>query len=114
MKNKDDFDVFLENELKRTTQLFGDDGFKQNILDRLPLHISQNRSRNLIIYISSVLSCLFFFLIIDINIIRNFIIEFYDFINESIIPSIESILFISIICFVFYIIPKIEFRNGIS
>jgi hypothetical protein len=114
MKNKDDFDVFIENELKKSTQLFSDDGFKQNVLDRLPSHKNQNPSRNLIIYISGILSCLLFSLIIDPNIIRNFIFEFYDFINKLIIPSAESIIFISLFVFVFYIIPKIEFRSGVT
>ena len=114
MKNKDDFDIFLENELKKSTEVFSDDEFKQKVLDSLPVYINRNRSRNLIIYISGILSCLLFFLIIDLNIIGNSIIEFYNFINESIIPSPGTIIFISMFCFILYIIPKVEYSNGVS
>lgn len=114
MKNRDDFDIFLENELKKTTLVFSDDVFKQKVLDNLPEFINRNRSRNLIIYLSGILSCLIFFLIIDLNMIGNSIIEFYSLINESIIPSLETIIFISMFCFILYVIPKIEYSNGVS
>ena len=114
MKEKDDFDIFLENELKKSTQVFCDDEFKQKVIDSLPVYINRNRSRNLIIYISGILSCLLFFLIIDLNMIGNSIIEFYSLINEATIPSLETIMFISMICFILYVIPKVEYSNGIS
>jgi len=114
MKNKDDFDIFLENELKKSTPVFSDDEFKQNVLDSLPVFINRNRSRNLIIYISGILSCLIFFLIIDLNMIWNFIIEFYNLINESIFPSFETIIFAFMFCFILYVIPKVEYSSGVS
>ena len=113
MKNKDDFDIFLENELKKSTMVFSDDEFKQKVLDSLPVFINRNRSRNLIIYTSGILSCLLFFLIIDLNMIGNSIINFYNLIDESIIPSLETIIFISMFCFILYVIPKDEYSYDV-
>jgi hypothetical protein len=114
MIEKDEFDVFLENELKKSTYGYHDDGFKQKVLERLPTNMNRNRSRNLIIYGFGILSCILFILIMDQNIVWNSIIEFSDLINETIPPSLETIIFASMICFILYIIPKVEYSNGVS
>ncbi|MBN2481812.1 MAG: hypothetical protein JXB19_08735 [Bacteroidales bacterium] len=114
MNKRDDFDIFLENELKKSIREFSDDEFKNKVLERIPAYVARNRSRNLIIYVSGILSCLLFFWIIDFNFIRDSIIELYSFINASMIPSVETLLFIAMICFIIYIIPKVEYSNGIA
>ncbi len=114
MRNKDGFDIFLEDQLKKSVREFSDDEFKKKLLDSLPTYVNRNRTRNLIIYVSGILSCLLFFWFIDFGIIRNSIIEIYNFICESMIPSIETILLIAMIIFILYVIPKVEYSSGIA
>lgn len=114
MSNKDGFDVFLEDQLKKSVREFSDDKFKQELLDSLPAYVNRNRKRNLIIYVSGILSCLLCFWFIDFSIVRNSIIEIYNFICESMIPSIETILLIAMIILIIYMIPKVEYSNGIT
>ncbi len=114
MIEKDEFDDFLESELKKSSYVDRDDGFKQKVLERLPTYINRNRSRNLIIYGFGILSCIIFILIMDQNIIWNSIIEFSALFNETIPPSLETIIFTSMICLILYIIPRVEYSNGVS
>lgn len=114
MNNQDDFDVFLRKELENSTQIFRDDEFKQKVLKSLPEQINRNRLRNLIITISGILSCLVFFLVIDPNVISNLLMELYYLISETVVPSLETILLITMILFIFYIIPRVEFSHGVS
>lgn len=114
MNNKDDFDIFLEDTLKKSVREFSDDEFRQKVLNSLPTYINRNRSRNLIIYVSAILACLAFFMVIDFGIIRDLILEIYYFICESMVPSIETILLIAMIIFIIYVIPKVEYSSGIA
>jgi hypothetical protein len=114
MNRKDDFDIFLEHELKKSNQLRCDDEFKQKVLESLPVQINRHRTRYLIIYISVVLSFLLFFLIIDLNIISDSIIELCNFITGTSVPSLETIIVVSMFCFILYLIPRVEFKTGLS
>ena len=114
MKNEEKFDLFIKNELLKSSKKFNDDGFKQTILDKLPNLNRLTYLRSLIIYIFSILAYFIFIILIDKNTIWKFIAEFYLLIYESVPPSFQTILFISIFILIFVIIPKIEFRNGIS
>jgi len=92
MKTKDDFERFIESELRNSSIKYDSNKFKNQVLNNLPQPKSY---RNIIIYFSGILSCVIFSLIIDVKIIKQFLSETYLFINQSVYPSFETIIFIS-------------------
>jgi hypothetical protein len=113
MIEKDEFDFFLENEFKKSSYMYHDDGFRQKILERIPAYVRRNRSRNLIIYGSAILSCILFILFVDQNIVKDTIIEISGLIEEINLPSLQSIVFITFLLFIAFLIPRIEYNKGI-
>jgi hypothetical protein len=114
MKTKDNFDRFIEKELKNSSIRYDSEKFRNQVLYNLPQSRIKSPYRSIIIYLSGILSCIIFSLSIDIKIVKELLIDIYLFIYHSTYPSADSIIFISFVVFVIYIIPKLEFRYGIS
>jgi hypothetical protein len=111
MKTKNNFDSFFKHELRNSSIQYDSDRFKNQVLTNLP---QLKSNRNLIIYLSGILSCVIFSLTIDIQIIKKFLLEIYQFLNQSAYPSFETIVFFSFIVLVLFIIPRLEFKYGVS
>jgi len=114
MKAKDNFDRFIEEELKNSSLRYDKDKFKNQVLNKIPQSRTKNSYRNLIIYSFVILSCIIFALTIKIKNVIPKISEAYFSHNESSFPAFETILYISFLVFLLYIIANLEFKRGIS
>lgn len=114
MKTKDNFDRFIEEELKSSSIQYDSEKFRNQVLYYLPQSRIKSPYRSIIIYFSGILSCIIFSLAIDIKIVKELLIDIYLLIYHSTNPSSDTVIFISFVVFVIFIIPKLEFRYGIS
>ena len=114
MKAKDNFDRFIEKELKNSSLQYDNDKFKNQVLNKLPKSGIKYSYRNLIIYTFAILSCAIFSLTIEVKNIKPIISEAYFSHYELSFPAFETILYISLFVFVLYIIANLEFKRGIS
>lgn len=114
MKEKDNFDIFIEKELKNSSLRYDKDKFKDQVLSKIPQSRIKYSYRNLIIYSFVILSCIIFALTIKIKNVIPKISETYFSRYGSPFPSFETILYISLFIFVLYIIANLEFKKGIS
>ncbi|MEA1886279.1 MAG: hypothetical protein U9N72_03600 [Bacteroidota bacterium] len=114
MSNKEDFDIFLEKQFRETGPNFTDDYFRNKVLENLPEQKKDNRTRNLILYVSVILSCAISFVIIDLNIIKNIVNEILNLLIYHKHPSLETVLFTLTFLIILCVIPKIEYSDGIS
>lgn len=113
MINKEDFDIFLEKQLSETSPDFADDYFRNKVLENLPEQKKDNRTRNLILYVSVILSCAISFIIVDFNAIKNIVNEALNLLIYLKHPSLETVLFILTFLIILYVIPRIEYSEGI-
>lgn len=114
MNSKDKFDTFLQDELRKSSMEFDGEDFREQVLNNLPVYAHGNRIRNLILFISGIVACVLFFVVIDVSIITNAMAEIFFFINESVLPSLQTVLLVVMLGFVFVLIPRIEFNTGIG
>jgi len=114
MSDNEDFDRFLEKLLRETGPDYTDDYFRNKVLDSLPEQKKDNRARNFILYVSAVVSCAISFIIVDFNVIKNTVNEIFSILIYLKYPSLETVLLTLTFLIILYIIPKIEYSDGIS
>ena len=114
MTKRDDFDMFLERELKKATREFEGEAFTQRVISSVPSTANRNRMQNFVILLSCLVACVLCFLIIDLGSIAGMVQEIFLLYNEATLPSFMTILFIATICFIGFLIPGVEYNRGIA
>jgi len=113
MSKTDEFDKILKNGFEKSHNAIPDEGFTEKVIARLPAKGNSLLSRNLILFLSCILS-LFIFLIS--NGYRSLLLSVFNLFNSglhSVEPSLSSFFIILIFISVSFVISRIEYNEDL-
>lgn len=113
MSKTDDFDKFLKNSFEKSDYNIADDGFTEGVISNLPTNRIFLTHRIFILYLTSLLSVLIFFISSGYYSLLYSVIDIFNNGFHLIIPSFNSIFVIVALVSVSVVISRIEFNENL-
>jgi hypothetical protein len=113
MSKTDDFDQFLKNSFEKSDYNIADDGFTEGVISNLPENRIFLRNRIFILYLTSLLSVLIFFISSGYKSLLYAAIDIFNNGFHSISPSFNSIFVIVALVSVSVVISRIEYNDNL-
>lgn len=113
MSKTDDFDKFLKNSFEKSDYNIADDGFTEGVISNLPTNRIFLSNRNFILYLTSLLSFLIFFISSGYKSLVYAAIDIFHNGFHLIRPSFNSILVIVALVSVSVVISRVENNDNL-
>lgn len=110
---KDNFEDFLNKEIRKSSIQIPDNGFSDRVISNLPERKSVFVDRKTIIILSTIISAFVFLLINGFNLLISMIINLFNSLIYLKTPNYEFVIMLLAFFLISLIIPYVELRKRV-